>query len=197
MVSKMYSKNKNTNTGGYSDLTPPPGYDGSRLFTRRERSDGRDENFVVHTRPIYRGRDAQSGEPNAGANIRRSRYGARSKETQAPAEVIYDAAPVMEEEPAPFFSGPEEFFDEEEDTFLPLEEEDATPQPIPEEKMLESAPSKNKATGLTLPEPLAGLLHGLEREDLLLIGLIILLSGEQNMGTGDILLLLALLLLTK
>ncbi len=192
----MYSKNKNTNTGGYSDLTPPPGYDGSRLFSRRERSDGRDENFVVHTRPIYRGRAGNDREANTDTNTRRFKYGARSKEEQAPIEVIYDAAPVIEEEPAPFFSGPEEFLDEE-DTLLPLEEDYATPQSDPEEKPLESAPSKNKSAGFTLPEPLAGLLHGLEREDLLLIGLIILLSGEQNLGAGDILLLLALLLLTK
>lgn len=191
----MYSKNKNTNTGGYSDLTPPPGYDGSRLFSRRERSDGRDENFVVHTRPIYRGRAGNDREANTDTNTRKLKYGARSKEEQAPIEVIYDTAPVIEEESTPYFSGPEEFFDEED--VLPLEEEYTAPQPACDEKSIGNAPTKNKSTGLTLPEPLAGLLHGLEREDLLLIGLIILLSGEQNMGTGDVLLLLALLLLTK
>ncbi len=193
----MYSKNKNTNTGGYSDLTPPPGYDGSRLFTKRERSDGRDENFVVHTRPIYRGRDLRNRESEANTSPRRSRYGAGPKEAQAP-DVIYDMAPVVEE-PAPFFSGPEEFLAEEEEVFAPLSEAYPEQQPVHEthaKTQTESQP-KSKPVGSALPEPLAGLLHGLEKEDLLLIGLIILLSGEQNMGAGDIVLLLALLLLTK
>ena len=193
----MYSKNKNTNTGGYSDLTPPPGYYGSRLFSRRERSDGRDENFVVHTRPIYRGRAGGNREGNPDTNTRRLKYGARSKEVEAPREELYETAPIIEEEPVPFFSGPEEFFDAEEDPFFPVEEPYDAPKSASEEKPQESTPPKSKAAGLTLPQPLAGLLNGLEREDLLLIGLIILLSGEQNMGTGDILLLLALLLLTK
>ena len=193
----MYSKNKNTNTGGYSDLTPPPGYDGSRLFTRRERSDGRDENFVVHTRPIYRGRDIRNRESEADASPRRSRYGDGAKEAQAP-DIIYDVAPVMEE-PVPLFSGPEEFLAEEEDSFTPLEEAYPEQQPVREThtKAQTDPQPKSKPAGSALPEPLAGLLHGLEREDLLLIGLIILLSGEQNMGAGDIVLLLALLLLTK
>ncbi len=191
----MYSKNKNT--GGYSDLTPPPGYDGSRLFTRRERSDGRDESFVVHTRPIYRSRDFRNRESDADTSSRRSKYGAGPKEAQAP-DVIYDIAPVIEE-PAPYFSGPEEFLAEEEEVFASSEEAYPEQQPACEThaKAQTDSQPKSKSVGTALPEPLAGLLHGLEREDLLLIGLIILLSGEQNMGAGDIVLLLALLLLTK
>ena len=101
--------------------------------------------------------------------------------------------------PAPFFSGPEEFLAEEEEVFAPLSEAYPEQQPVHEthaKTQTESQP-KSKPVGSALPEPLAGLLHGLEKEDLLLIGLIILLSGEQNMGAGDIVLLLALLLLTK
>ncbi|GEM_PF-2186573 len=185
----MYSKNKSISRGGY-DLTPPPGYNGSRLFTRRERSDGRDENFVAHTRPIYRGRGkAEAADADT--------------DTQYPEE--YSSTPTQaiceEEQPAqyPAFPGVEAFLDEDDwddpqptDTESSCEEEQKAP-----ERKEPPAERKGKSAGLSLPEPLAGILHGLEREDLLLIGLILLLSGDKDMHAGDILLLLALLLITK
>ncbi len=197
----MYSKNKNISQNGYPDLTPPPGYDGSRLFTRRERSDGRDENFVAHTRPIYRGRDKSRGKDTGMSSNERSRKSGsndRQTEPEAPIEMIYDDEL---EAPAeyPSFPGIETFLEEDDywedtqpTTDSPYKEE-------PEETSPKNSPAehKSKPTGLALPEPLAGLLHSLDREDLLLIGLIILLSGEKDMSTSDVLLLLALLLLTK
>ena len=198
----MYSKNKNISPNSYPDLTPPPGYDGSRLFTRRERSDGRDENFVAHTRPIYRGRDKSRGKDTGMSSNERSRKSGsndRQTESEAPIEMIYDDEL---EAPAeyPSFPGIETFLEEEDNYW----EEDHTSIDPPNTEESENIPKKNpptehksKPTGLVLPEPLSGLLHGLEREDLLLIGLIILLSGEKDMSTSDVLLLLALLLLTK
>ena len=44
----MYSKNKGI-TGRDYIMTPPPGYDGSRF---RHRSDGRDDAFLQHSRPL-------------------------------------------------------------------------------------------------------------------------------------------------
>ena len=177
----MYSKNKSMHSGSYHNLTPPPGYDGNRLFTRQERSDGRDENYVVHTRPIYRGGDWE-------------------QETHRDREPIYtdvvcencENAPA---DPFPPFPGVEAFLDEPEE-FWEGEDSDiesASVQPA------HSDQSENAAckTSSGLPEPLAKLLGGLEREDLLLIGLLILLSADKSISAGDILLLLALLLITK
>lgn len=194
----MYSKNKNISPNSYPDLTPPPGYDGSRLFTKRERNDGRDENYVVHTRPIYRGRDKgrdnDMGMPPDG-HSRKSRSSAPQQETEAPIEVIYDNMQETPEEYPPF-PGIETFLEEEDDFWEEGDSDTAPPcAKAPEENPREEC--KNKPAGLVLPEPLSGLLRGLDREDLLLIGLIVLLSGEKNMNTGDILLLLALLLITK
>lgn len=193
----MYSKNKNMHSESYHNLTPPPGYDGSRLFTRRERSDGRDESFVVHTRPIYRGRDKDREYETHKINDNNS----KAKEA-APGDAIYEDAPVVSD-PFPPFPGVEAFLDEPEDFW-----EEETPDTVPASSDIsgnqtDSAESsspgtpQNKSARFILPEPLAGLLNGLEREDLLLIGLILLLSADKSMRTGDILLLLALLLVTK
>lgn len=194
----MYSKNKSMHSGTYHNLTPPPGYDGNRLFTRQERSDGRDENFVVHTRPIYRGRDREqeSSKTNYGS-------GNRDKESAftEPDCQNCNAAPT---DPFPPFPGVEAFLDEPEECW---EEEMGDAMPVPESappacpseetscKASKGSPGKGSRTAL--PEPLAGLLNSLEREDLLLIGLLILLSADKSVSAGDVLLLLALLLITK
>lgn len=194
----MYSKNKNMSQNSYPDLTPPPGYDGSRLFTRRERSDGRDENYVVHTRPIYRGRDKGREKDTGMSSNRKSGTSGRQTESEAPIEMIYEDEPETSLE-HPSFPGIETFLEEEnywEDTQPDADSQyEEEPEETPKKHSHEE--HKNKPNGSILPEPLAGLLHGLDREDLLLIGLIILLSGEKDMSTSDILLLLALLLLTK
>lgn len=193
----MYSKNKSMHSGTYHNLTPPPGYDGNRLFTRQERSDGRDENFVVHTRPIYRGRDRE--QENSNIN-----YGSSKDKEAAFTEPDCQDCNTASADPFPPFPGVEAFLDESEECW---EEEmgdaaavpESTPPACPSEEASCKAPreSTGKASRITLPEPLAGLLSSLEREDLLLIGLLILLSADKSVSAGDILLLLALLLITK
>lgn len=177
----MYSKNKSMHSGSYHNLTPPPGYDGNRLFTRQERSDGRDENFIVHTRPIYRGGDREQ-EPH------------RDREPVY-TDIACENCENAPADPFPPFPGVEAFLDEPEE-FWEGEDPDTEPAPVqsPHGSQPESTACKSS---LGLPEPLAKLLGGLEREDLLLIGLLILLSADKSISAGDILLLLALLLITK
>lgn len=179
----MYSKNKSTHSGTYHNLTPPPGYDGNRLFTRQERSDGRDENFVVHTRPIYRGGDRKQED-------HRDREPAYTND-------ICENCENAPADPFPPFPGVEAFLDEPEELWED-EEPDAeliSVQPPHVDRSETTTCSCKSSPGL--PEPLTNLLNGLEREDLMLIGLLILLSADKSMSAGDILLLLALLLITK
>ena len=178
----MYSKNKSMHSGSYHNLTPPPGYDGNRLFTRHERSDGRDENFVVHTRPIYRGEDREK-------EIRRNKE-------PVYADVVCENCENAPADPFPPFPGVEAFLDEPEE-FWEGEVPDTEPAPVQSTCNSQSEESTTCKSSPGLPEPLAKLLGGLEREDLLLIGLLILLSADKSMSAGDILLLLALLLITK
>lgn len=179
----MYSKNKSMHSGSYHNLTPPPGYDGNRLFTRQERSDGRDESFVVHTRPIYRGGDREQ-------EARR----ARDREP-AYSDTVCEDCEGSPSDPFPPFPGVETFLDEPEEFW---EGEDPDTEPVSVQSAHSSqAESTACKSSPGLPEPLAKLLIGLEREDLLLIGLLILLSADKSMSAGDILLLLALLLITK
>ena len=169
----MYSKNKG---GEPWNITPPPGYDGSRRFGlsarngEEERSDGRDARFLARTRPIYRGKE--KGEAPAEA---------------APMQEMFYGEPALPE-PEPMCSA------------------GALPGPCPEDCACGNddpprPPVRSPAPPCPEGKPQAGafgtLLSALARDDLLLLTLLILLSGERGEGGGELLLLLALLLLVR
>ena len=171
----MYSKNKGSDLW---NVTPPPGYDGSRRFGGGARSDGRDEGYAAHTRPIYRGRKAPPEPEPSLPDV----PDAEAKET------FYAPDPFF---PEPYFDGaeePEPVFDEGEYRCDHCPDRDACK---------EAAPAPEPVQGPRLPHALGTLFSSLARDDLLLIALVILLSGEKNGGSTELLLLLALLLLAR